>query len=58
MSASDNDRACARECHEKAQNAQNADDKQSWLALADSFSHSAKLRQILEHQERIKRAAA
>ncbi|MFZ3359718.1 MAG: hypothetical protein WA652_20500 [Xanthobacteraceae bacterium] len=50
-------RARAAECQWKAKAALNEDDKQSWLAIADSWLQTAELREILERLER-ERAAA
>jgi hypothetical protein len=36
----------------KAKSAGNEDDRHSWLAMADSWRHTAQLRQLLERQER------
>lgn len=40
------------ECEQKANSARNEDARQSWRAMADSWRHTAKLRQLLERQER------
>ncbi len=37
--------ARAAQCQQKAENARNEDDKQSWLALADSWRYTAELQQ-------------
>jgi hypothetical protein len=39
--------ARAAECQQKAESARNEDDKQSWLALADSWLHTAELKSSL-----------
>jgi hypothetical protein len=45
-------RARVAEYQSKAKAALNEDDKQSWLALADSWLQTAELRQILERLKR------
>jgi hypothetical protein len=45
MSAFDIYRARAAECQQKAKTTQSDDEKQSWLALADSWLVTAQLRQ-------------
>ena len=40
--------ARAAECQQKAKGAKSEEDKQSWLAMADSWQETAKLREILE----------
>jgi len=40
------------ECEQKAKSARNEDGRHSWIAMADSWRQTAKLRQILERQER------
>jgi hypothetical protein len=38
-------KARAAECEQRAKDCKNEDEKQSWLALADSWNTTAKLRQ-------------
>jgi hypothetical protein len=38
------------ECEQKGKTARNEEDKNSWLAMADSWRKSAELRLILERQ--------
>jgi hypothetical protein len=45
-------RVRAAEFQQKARSARTEDDKQSWLALADSWLQTAELREILERQTR------
>jgi hypothetical protein len=45
MYAFDTYQARAAECQQRAKGAQTEDEKQSWLALADSWLMTAKLRQ-------------
>jgi hypothetical protein len=42
--------ASAAECQQKAKGAKSEEDRQSWLAMADSWQETAKLREILERQ--------
>ena len=39
-------------CEQKAKSARNQDERNSWLAMADSWRQTAELRQLLERQER------
>lgn len=55
------DRHMARvaECEQRAKGARSDDDRQSWLAMADSWRHTADLAKILErHGDLIERAIA
>jgi hypothetical protein len=45
--------AKAAECQQKAKDAKNEEDRQSWLAMADSWQQSAELKQILERQKQL-----
>jgi hypothetical protein len=42
--------ARAAECQQKAKSARNEEDKQSWLAMADSWRQTAELQQTLNPQ--------
>jgi hypothetical protein len=46
MNENDEDRACAAECLHMAKSVQNEDEKQSWLALTDSWLLTFQLRQV------------
>ncbi len=51
-------RARAAEFRQRAKSASSEDEKHSWLAIADSWLQTAELNKILDHHERITRAAA
>ena len=38
------------ECEQRAKGARSDDDRQSWLAMADSWRHTADLEKMLERQ--------
>lgn len=46
MNEYDEERACAAECLRMAKSVRNEDEKQSWLALADSWVLTFQLRQV------------
>ena len=43
--------ARAAECQQKAKDAQSEEQKQSWLAMADSWQQTAELKRALERQK-------
>jgi hypothetical protein len=51
-------KARAVECEQRAKDCENDDEKQSWLALADSWHTTAKLRQTEKPNKQLSAAAA
>ncbi len=51
-------RNIAAQCQHKAEAVQNKDEKQSWLAVADSWLKTAELYEVLERQAPVARIAA
>jgi hypothetical protein len=43
--------ARAAECLQKAKGAKSEEEKQSWLAMADSWQQTAELKRVLERQK-------
>ena len=51
-------RNIATQCQHKAETVQNEDEKQRWLAVADSWLKTAELYEVLERQAPVARIAA
>ena len=51
-------KARAAECEQRAKNSETEDEKQSWLAIADSWHVTAKLRQAENPDRQFSAAAA